>query len=794
MLRNYFKIAWRNLWKHKVFSAINIGGMAIGLTAFGLITLHLANELSFDRYHKDADRIYRVVSHAKFTGGNFDITATPSPFAATLKRDYPEVEETVRIDKEGGGILGYNNNYFKEDAIIFADSTFFTIFSYTFLYGDKNTALNQPQSIVITYTLAKKLFSDPSKALGKNVYFENKYATRVTGVIQDIPSNSNLLFKAIRSFPSNLQGDWGQLTLITYIKLKAGADIKNLSAAMPRFIKKYIIPEYSIQLGKLQYNLEFQPLTSIHLHSNLQYELSDNGSMTYIYVFSIIGILILLIAVINYINLSTAQAFTRLKEIGVRKVTGSSKTQLLTLFFTDSVLISAIATLIAFVLILTAMPWYNQITGIEIDIWHFGIPIIPAIILFSIFLGLISGIYPALFLSGFRLIPALKGEASKHGGTILFRRSLVIFQFIITICMISASLIIYKQLGYVMKKDLGFNKDQLLTFHLESNDARKKLSAFKSQLLTSPYVKSVAGTGLAIGNNLTGLTSYQVNATEDPEQKSRLSHILSIDEDYLPTLGLSLVAGRNYSKQLAADKDRSIIVNETLAKDAGLENPIGKEIFVDDSPYNIIGVVKDFNFASLQNRIEPLVLSLPKEQSENDNLYLRIDGKNVPEALQFIERTYKKFDTGSPFLYTFLDDDFARQYNTERRQGTLILGFTYLSIIIACLGLFGLVTFMVEQRIKEIGIRKVLGASVVSLLKLLSIDLLKLVLLAAMIAFPIAWWAMQKWLEDFAFRIELDGSIFLIAGVSATLIALLTISIQSIKAALSNPVKNLKTE
>jgi putative ABC transport system permease protein len=517
--------------------------------------------------------------------------------------------------------------------------------------------------------------------------------------------------------------------------------------------------------------------------------------MTYIYIFSIIGLLILIIAAINYINLSTARASIRIKEIGIRKVTGSNKIQLVKLFLTDSVLISLLATTIAIIVIIAVMPWYNQFTGKDIQLWHFGVTrTLTIVLIFSLISGIISGIYPALFLSGFRLIPALKGQTGTHTGNVLFRKSLVTFQFVITICMISASLVIYQQLKYVLGKDLGFNKDQLLGFHLQSEDARKKIPVLKRQLLNSPFVESVAATGLHIGNNRTWMIGYRIKAIKRSEEKVRSTHILTIDEDYIPTLKLPMAAGRNYSKQLATDKTSSIIVNETLVRDAGLKDPVGKKIVVDETPYTVIGVVKDFHFSSLQKKIEPLVLTLPPEQAENDNLYVRIKKNNIPAALKFIEQTYQQFDSGSPFLYTFLDEDFAKQYETEKKQRDILLGFTVLSVLIACLGLFGLVTFMVEQRVKEIGIRKVLGASVGSLVKLLSVDFIKLVLIASLIAFPIAWWALQSWLEDFAYRIELDGTIFLVASFSAILVAMITISIQSVKAAIANPVKNLRVD
>ncbi len=619
----------------------------------------------------------------------------------------------------------------------------------------------------------------------------------VTGVIDDVPANSHFIFSALRSFPENYTEDWGNIHLYTYILLKKGAAIKNLEAKLPQFFNKYL----KASMANVNYRMELQPLTSIHLHSNLSFEMSANSSMTYIYTFSIVAVLILLIAAINYMNLSTARSSIRIKEIGVRKVTGSSKSQLVWMFLSESVLITLIASVAAILLISLMLPAFKQLTGKELSVWRFGVwETILLLSVFSLFAGALSGIYPALFLSGFRTIPALKGQLGSQSGNLFFRKLLVTFQFIITIAMIAGSFLIYQQLQFVSKKDLGFNKDQVLTFHIHNKEVRNNIDALKQQLLQNPLIESVSSASNPIGNNDIGKTGYFIERNGKMDTKPRIGDSFMIDEDFIPTLQIKLLQGRNFAQDMSTDKSQSVVVNETFIKDAGWKDAIGKKIqdgvIEKGNPlfFQVVGVVKDFNIFSLQHKIEPLVLHLPPVPKEKDNLYVRINKSGIKEALQFIERTYRKFDAEHPVDYHFLDQNFAKQYQAEQKQGTILLIFTVLTILIACLGLFGLVTFMAQQRTKEIGIRKVLGASIAQITALLSKDFLKLVLLALVIASPLAYFTMQKWLQDFAYRIQICWWVFALSGLLAVLIALITISFQSIKAALANPVKSLRSE
>jgi putative ABC transport system permease protein len=795
MLKNYFIVAFRGLKRNKVFSFINIGGLALGLATCWMITLYVANELSYDSWHANADRIYRVVQHASWPGGHFNLAVTPPPMAAALKNDYPDIEETVRFNVEGGGTITYEQQRLQVGDILFADSSVFSMFSYKFLYGDGRTALTAPQSIVLTQTLARKIFGDAAVAPGKVISFGNNNATRVTGVIEDVPANAHFSFSALRSMP-NIGDSWENSSMHTYILLKNKKSITRLNAQLPAFFSKYL----KASVGNADYKMELQPLASIHLHSNLDYEMGPNGNISYVNIFSLVAILILVIALINYMNLSTARSALRIKEIGVRKVSGSGRAQLVLMFLSESVLITFIAALLGLGILNLLFPWFQHFTGKELAIWHFGTwKTVIFLLGFSLLAGCLSGIYPALFLSGFKLIPALKGQAGNHNGNLLFRKSLVISQFVITIALMAGSFIMWNQLHFMLKKDLGLNKDQVIVFHL-SRQMRNQIPSIKQQLLQSPLIESVATASNPIGNNNIGAVGYAIEGDQKNTARANKANRFQADEDFLAALQIKLLAGRNFSAALLTDKDKSVIVNETLAKDAGWRDPVGKRIQLgvdsNNNPlmYNVVGVTKDFNIYSLQHKIEPLILQLPPAANDKDNMYVRLSRPNMKAALGFVGNIYKKFDAVNPFEYSFLDQNFARQYESEQLQGNLLMIFTLLAISIACLGLFGLVTFTAEQRRKEIGIRKVLGGSVGSIVLLLATDLLKLVLVAVVIALPIAWLATHQWLQNFYYKAPVAWWIFALSGLLGLLIAFVTISVKAIRAALNNPVKSLRTE
>jgi putative ABC transport system permease protein len=800
MLRNYFIIAFRNLKKHKVFSLVNIVGLAVGLAVFWLMALYIADELSFDRWEINADRIYRVAHSAEWPGGKFRLAPTSAPFAPALKKDYPEIEEAARIDAEGGGTIVYEDKKIKVGDILFADNSLLTIFQFRWLSGDSRQALATPHSIVLTRSLAEKLFGNTDSALGKTLTFQHDLPQRVTGVMEDVPVNSHLGFSALRSMPDLSSEGWQSFHIYTYVLLQKDADPRKLEARFPTFFQRYLKPT----MDNTRYSMWLQPLTSIHLHAdNLGYDISRNNSdIRYIWLFSAIAGLILIIAIINYINLATARSSIRVKEVGVRKVIGSGRRQLIILFLAESVLFTIIAAAIATVLAGILIPLFNQLSGKQLSLWQFGMtPTLLALLLFSLLTGLAGGIYPALFLSGFRTIPALKGQQGSQHANILFRKSLVTFQFVITIVLIAGSAILYQQLRYMHNKDLGFNKQQVLTFHINSPDTRRHIDDLKTQLRNNPLIESVGGAGNPIGNNDIGSSGFNFEENNgETASSTRMVQSFYADADYLHTLQIPLIKGRNFSADRPADLQGAVLVNETLVTQLGWTEPLGKRvrIRIDQEGHTrdafVIGVVKDFSIYSLQHKIEPLVLQLPPVPEENDNCYIRVSQSNIPAAVRHIESIYRKFDASSPFEYHFLDENFSKQYATEEHEGRLLLTFTALAIFIACLGLFGLVTFAVEQRTKEIGIRKVLGASVTAIVRLVSKDLIRPVILAILIATPIAWYAMHRWLEGFAYKVNMNIGIFAGAGLLALLIATITVSLQAMRAARVPPVKSLRTE
>jgi putative ABC transport system permease protein len=796
MFWNYIKIAWRNLMRNKMYAAITIGGLTIGLAAFWLIALYVADELSYDRYHTKKDRIFRVAQHTRWDGGNISQASTSAPFAGALQKEYPEIEEATRLLTEGDGIVTYNQKSLHVGDIFFADSNIFNVFSWPMLHGDPKTALQVPQAIVLTESLATKIFGDASQALNKTIYFDSNYPNLVTGVIKDIPENSHFRFSALRSMPGYTAG-WQNFNVYTYLLLKEGTDYKKLEKKLPQFAAKTIMAIMRVN----DYRMELQPLTSIHLNSHLEVEISANSSMSRLYIFMAIAALVLIIAMINYMNLATARASVRIREVGVRKVIGSGRRHLVGMFITEAIVMTCLAAAAAFFIVSALLPFFNSLSAKNLSVWRFGsLTTLSALSGFVLLTGIISGSYPALFLSRFKTIPALKGQLGNLATSILFRKSLVVFQFVVTVVMIAGSFIIYRQLQYTRQKDLGFNKDQVLTFHIHDRQVRTQVAAIKTQLLQNPLIQGAAVAGNPIGNNDLGAHGFHFQKNDGSfTSHTNMAQELVVDADYIPTMDMKIVAGRNFSVEGQADKYTAAIVNETLVKELGWKDPVGKRLSFkygqnETAERIVIGVIKDFHTYSLQHKVEPIVLMMPPVASMEDNLYVKINTAKTPEALAFIEKTYKQFDKSNPIEFHFLDQNFARQYEAESKQEQLSLTFTVLAIFIACLGLFGLAAFTAQQRVKEIGIRKVLGASVSSIALMLSKDFVKLVLIAICIAAPIAWYAMNRWLEGFAYRVDVDLWLIGAAALAAMIIAIITVSIQAIRAGLANPVKSLKTE
>ncbi|QJB32700.1 ABC transporter permease [Chitinophaga oryzae] len=800
MFRNYLLIAWRNLVRYKYYTLINIAGLAIGLATCWLLLLYVLGETSYENFFPERDRVYRAVNDATWSGGSLNIATTSAPFAALLKKDYPEIEEVARVLPDGGSLLDYNGKKLQVDDIFFADSTFLKVLPFPLEEGDAGVCMSQPNALLLTHSLAKKLFGDASAAMGKMVRTEDSASFfQVTGVLKDVPANSHFKFSALRVLPAGYNADgWQNFDVYTYLLLRKGADIKSLESKLPQFGDRYVIP----QMGSgVTYHMKLQPLTSIHLHSHLGYEMGPNGNVLYVYVFLFVGLLILVIACINYMNLATARAVGRVKEVGVRKALGSGREEIARMFMAESLLLTLISAVVALGLVVLALPYFNHFAHRQLVLWQFGVArTVGAVLLLVLFTGLIAGIYPAVFMSGFRVISALKGRlsGSSHAG---FRKGLVTFQFMIAIVLTASTLVAYDQLQYVMHTNLGFNKEQLLSFHLNDVPSRNNIPAIKQQLLSNPLIQDVAAVNNPIGRNDLSSNGFFFEQTDGSiSTSSILAQRLMADADFVKTMGVKMADGRNFSDTGNADRFHAVLVNETLVKNFNLKNPLGKRVqFKIDNLGNraervVVGVVRDFHTYSLQHKIAPLVIEMAPFPEMEDNLYVRVSPKNIPAALAHIEKVYKRFDVSHPFTYQFLDDSFAKQYAGEQQQEKIFLMFTVLALVIACLGLFGLAAFTAVQRTREIGVRKVLGASSGSIVRMLSQDFLRLVVIAAVLAFPLSWWIMDRWLQSFAYRTGISIWVFVLTGVGVTIVALLTVSYHALRAAMANPVKSLRAD
>lgn len=809
MFKNYFKVAIRNLWKNKTFSLINIVGLAIGLSCFLLIAVYVMDELSYDRFHKSANRIYRINSDIRFGGNELHIPHTSDMMGGILKKDYPEIETYTRLfTNSGSKLVKKGRQYITEKKVGHVDSTFFDVFTVPAIIGDTKTALHEPNTVVITESAAKKYFG-VTDVVGKTIETNDNGATvyKIMAVVQDLPANSHFELDFFFSM-KNVDYPWGELmshNFHTYLLLKEGADYRSFEKKFDQYIDRYLLPQIKqlMQINKieelekagnkLEYNLT--PLTDIHLYSQQSFELKPSGDIQYVYIFSGVAIFILLIACINFMNLTTARSANRAREVGIRKVLGTAKRKLVMQFLSESTLMAVLSLIIAILITNLALPLFNDVAAKTMSIQALFTPyILPLLIVLPLLVGILAGSYPAFYLSSFNPIAVLKGKLSKGGRASGFRSVLVVFQFATSIILIVGTIVIYRQLNFIQTKNLGFNKEQILVID-DAYALKDKIAAFKNEVLQMHGVASGTISGfLPVSNSSRNDNSFSKEAVMDATSGFGMQ-TWRIDYDYIRTMGMEIVKGRNFSKDFGADSS-AVIINETTAKFLGYEDPIGKTIYQssdDDhpTPYTIIGVVKNFNFESIRKNIQPLGLFLGKSKEAAS---FKVKADDIPALVKNIESKWKIMATGMPFSYRFLDDSFNEMYRTEQRVGKIVLTFSILAILIACLGLFGLATYIAEQRTKEIGIRKVLGASVGGLVQLLSKDFIKLVAIAFVIATPLAWWAMNEWLQDFVYRVDLTWWIFLLAGCIALFIALSTVSFQAIKAALTNPVKNLRAE
>jgi putative ABC transport system permease protein len=792
MLKNYFAIAFRNLWKNKVYSGINIVGMAIGLACCLTIGLFIWDELSYDRFHTHGKNIYRIVEKQVQAGEVYDVAVTPGLLAEALKKNFSDIEQTCRIGNRSG-FFQHGDTITEAGNLIVVDNSFFSLFDFKLIQGDATKILKKPDEVVISESMADKMFGtawrQADNVTGRLIQFNNKRPLMVAGIVKDAPANSHIQFEALLSFSyDELKPEryhWDNNDYHTYIQVKANADAVSLGQQVLKFINTF--------LPKSKTTLYLQPLYDIYLHSDFAFQTdwSKTSNITYIRIFAAVGLIVLLIAIFNFINLSTARALQRAREVGVRKVIGAFRIQLVVQFIGESLLMTLLAVTIALVLLQAFLPLMNQIAAKQISI-PAGNPLFwLALTGFTLLVSLLAGMYPAFYLSGFQPDKVLKGVFDVHGGR-RFRHMLVTGQFMFSIVLIIGAVVIYKQLTFLQEKDLGFDQSRLMIVRMK-NELHKKAPLFIADLQKQHSIANVSGSSINLVdvNNSTHSIQWEGQAPDDKFVMTQAN----IDPDFLTTTGMKLITGRNFDAGITTDTASAYLVNETAAKRMGWtpEQALDKKLTLWGKPGKIIGVLKDFHFRPLTAAIEPFMFRFwPKDRC--NTVFVKTNPGKAREAIAAIEQFYKKYEKQTAPYYEFVDQTLNRQYVAQQRTGSVVLYFSVLAILVSCLGLFGLATFTATRRIKEIGIRKVTGASINHIVILLSKDFLKLVIIAILIASPLAWFLANWWLQDFAYRTTVNWWIFILAGSAVILIALLTVSIQSIKAAMMNPVKSLRTE
>ena len=808
MVKSNLKVAYRSMMRHKFYTFLNLSGLAISIAACILITVYVKHELSYDRYHKDSDRIYRIASYLKFGDNEFHFPAAPAPMAATLLNDYPEVIEAGRIHGNFSVLMERDGQFYNQENITYADQEIFNILSFNVLLGDRNHLLDEPNTVVLTESEAIKYFGEDNP-IGEILRFDSRIDLKVTGVIEDIPENSSLrpdMIITMLNDRSARSTNWLSNNFVTYLKLDENNDAQALYEKMPKFYETHFSAqvkqftgatlEQLLSSGSVL-NYQYQPVQRIHLYSSQDYNFPSEGSIQYVYIFSIVGLFILLIACINFTNLATARASVRAKEVGVRKVLGSLKQQLINQFITEAILSSVLAFAVAVGIVYAVLPFFNQLTDKEISNPVFGPGLLWLyLIIASLFVGLLAGIYPAFVLSGFAPAKVLKGEVTrgKSGGKM--RNILVVVQFVTSIFLIICSFGVYNQLSYLQNKELGFNKDQVFIIPM-SAQAEANADALKNQVAAISGVESVSLTSYIPAANVASDNPYIRDDASSPDEAVSTQN-WRIDHDYAETYDLKLASGRFFDKAMASDS-LAVIINETAAMRFGFaDDALGKKIKMlaglqgQEMPtYTIVGVVKDFHYRNMLEVIQPLALFL---QRDTGVLSVKFNSEKAQSVVAATEEIWSEITSGQPFEYQFMSDMFERQFRSEQRVKTIFTIFASLAIVIACLGLFGLSAYLTEQRKKEIGIRKVLGASTTSLLGLFFGTFNKLILIATIMAIPLAYFFMEDWLSDFSYRIGLNALMFIIGAVGTLLISWFTVGFQSLKAARRNPVDNLRYE
>jgi len=780
---NYIKVAIRNLKKHKGYSFINILGLSVGMACTILILLWVQDELSYDRFLPDSDRLYRVIDSEKYPNGEESLfSLNPPSLAPELVNQYPDIVNAARLRTVKSSVIQYDDKRFNEDNLTFVDPSFLKMFGISFINGNNNNALSNVFSIVMTQEMAEKYFGS-EEPIGKTVRIDNRFDFPVTGIIKNYPSNSHLKidfllpFQAVENFGFTLEG-WNSFAHTTYVSLAKGTDYQTVSSK----IKNTIIRNENDE----KITISLQPAKDIHLYSNKMIGIGGTGDITQVYIFSVIALLILLLACINFMNLSTARAGNRSKEIGMRKVVGARRKEIILQFFFESIVYAVISLMLSIFWIYDLLPLFNSISGKELTFNILNNSEILLVILgVAIFTGILSGIYPALVMSAFKPVKVLKGSFRLGSGNKIFRKILVTSQFVLTIVLITGTVVVNRQLHFVQNKSLGFNKDQLLCIKLPG-ELNRKFDLIKDRLQENRGVINIAGVSYPPSGIL---RSADVNDWEGRKSDNPfLTYILSASYDFVKTMQVKMDQGRFYSKEFKTDTAEGCIINVAALNAMDMKSPVGKKVL----GLKILGVMQDFNFTSLHSKVAPLLIYY--DPTEIKYLLIRIQPNNVSRTISSLDETWTKIASDFPFEYSFLDEQIDKLYSADQRAGNVINVFSFLALFIACLGIFGLASFTAEQRVKEVGIRKVLGAKVSGIVLLLSKEYAKYVLLANLFAIPVAYYAIDRWLQNFAYRVTLDWWMFLISGGIAIVIALSTVSIQVVKAATANPVQSLKYE
>ena len=802
MFKNIIKITFRNISKHKGYYFINVAGLSIGIVCFILISLFIMDELSYDRYHEKADRIYKAGVRAVWADNEFHGCVSPAPFSRALVTEFPEVEVSTRLRRYGFPVIRYKDKVFSEERWYWADDTFFDVFSVTVLQGDPKTALTKPNSVVITESMARKYFGteDP---LGKSLNSDNRRDYLITGVIKDVPHNSHVHYDFLASFITLEDGsdqNWISNNFPTYFVLKEGLTHEEFESKLQLIVEKHVAPQLKNVFGATLDELKasggsiryfITPLTDIHLHSHLRFEHEPNSDIAYVYIFTIVALAILLIACVNFVNLATARSASRAKEVGVRKTVGSRRSQLIRQFLAETVVLSFLAILVALPIIQFMLPFFNNLTGKNLSVPYLeNIYTIPLLMGIALFVGFLAGTYPAFFLASFDPVAVLKGESVGRSKRSWMRSILVVFQFTVSVILIIGTLVVYKQLNYIQNKNLGFNKDQVVIVK-KADDLGQQIRPFKQELLKHPGILCASNSSNLIGDFFGDSLYRQI---DQPKEKNQLIWRLWTDQDYSETYELKLVHGRYFSEEQQEGR-REVVLNESGVKILGYKDPVGEKIIdLEGNEFTIIGVVEDFHFESLHKKLNPLIIHPYISRSNGRYLSVRVRAENIRETITSMKRTWEKYALNQAFEYEFFDDHFARLYRSEEKTGTIFFSFSLLAILIASLGLFGLTAFITQQRTKEIGIRKVLGASISGIIFLFTKQFTRWVLVANIIAWPLAYFAMNKWLENFAYRARIGVGTFVLSALLALAIALFTVSFQSIRAAIANPVDSLRYE